>query len=384
MSLRRPGSFAKGEAVTLFIDNEVVSRVLTMADTIWALEESYRQLVASEAVCRPRIDIQIPTSDPGKVYQWGTMEGGSQSGYFAVRMKSDVIYEQEYNGAVTQEKFCTRPGLFCGLIFLTSTETGEPLAFINDGVLQHMRVGADGGIGVKYMAREDASVVGMLGSGGMARTHMEAFTCVRDIRRLQVYSPTPANREAFAEEMARKYGIEAVACDDPREVYRDADIVAGLTDSAVPVLNGEWIEPGAHVVNVGGGGGRPDPGTLERVDVYLRFGSAPAPWGLPEMALEDEYITYAAQPRFNANFRMKRSGRRGHGAALPDRMITFRDIVEGTNRGRTSARQITYSERGNLQGAQFWAVGGLVYEKARAAGLGHEIPTEWLLQDIRD
>jgi len=205
--------------------------------------------------------------------------------------------------------------------------------------LQHMRVGADGGIGVKYMAREDASVVGMLGSGGMARTHMEAFTCVRDIRRLQVYSPTPANREAFAEEMARKYGIEAVACDDPREVYRDADIVAGLTDSAVPVLNGEWIEPGAHVVNVGGGGGRPDPGTLERVDVYLRFGSAPAPWGLPEMALEDEYITYAAQPRFNANFRMKRSGRRGHGAALPDRMITFRDIVEGTNRGRTSARQ---------------------------------------------
>ena len=370
--------------MTLFIDNEVVSRVLTMADTIRALEESYRQLVASEAVCRPRIDIQIPTSDPGKVYQWGTMEGGSQSGYFAVRMKSDVIYEQEYNGAVTQEKFCTRPGLFCGLIFLTSTETGEPLAFINDGVLQHMRVGADGGIGVKYMAREDASVVGMLGSGGMARTHMEAFTCVRDIRRLQVYSPTPANREAFAEEMARKYGIEAVACDDPREVYRDADIVAGLTDSAVPVLNGEWIEPGAHVVNVGGGGGRPDPGTLERVDVYLRFGSAPAPWGLPEMALEDEYITYAAQPRFNANFRMKRSGRRGHGTALPDRMITFRDIVEGTNRGRTSARQITYSERGNLQGAQFWAVGGLVYEKARAAGLGHEIPTEWLLQDIRD
>jgi ornithine cyclodeaminase/alanine dehydrogenase-like protein (mu-crystallin family) len=369
--------------MTLFINNDVVSRVLTMKDTIAALERSYRQMVTQEAVCRPRIDIQIPTGDPRKIYQWGTMEGGSQSGYFAIRMKSDVIYEQEYNGAVTQEKYCTRPGLFCGLILLTSTENGEPLAFINDGVLQHMRVGADGGIGVKYMAREDAEVVGMLGSGGMARTHMEAFMCVRKLKRLQVYSPTPANREAFGEEMRRKYAIEVAVCDDARDVYRGADIVAGVTDSAVPVLNGDRIEPGCHVVNRGGGG-RPDDRTLEKVDVYLRFGNAPAPWGLPEMALEDEYVTYAAEPEFNSDFRMKCAGKRGHGAALPDRMVTFKDIFEGTNRGRASSRQITYSERGNLQGAQFWAVGGVVYEKARDKGLGHEIPTEWPLQDIRD
>ena len=65
-------------------------------------------------------------------------------------------------------------------------------------------------------------------------------------------------------------------------------------------------------------------------------------------------------------------------------MITFKDIVEGTNRGRSAADQITYSERGNLQGAQFWAVASLVYEKVKLSGLGHEIPTEWLLQDIRD
>lgn len=336
--------------MTLFINNAVVSELLTMEDTIAALERSYHQMVTQEAVCRPRIDIQVPTLNPRKIYQWGTMEGGSQSGYFAIRMKSDVIYEQEYNGAVTQEKYCTRPGMFCGLILLTSTENGEPLAFINDGVLQHMRVGADSGIGVKYMAREDAQVVGMLGSGGMARTHMAAFMCVRDIKKLQVYSPTPANREAFAEEMRQKYGIEVSVCDNPRNVYRGADIIAGVTDSAVPVLNGEWIEPGCHVVNGGGGGGRPDQKTLEKVDVYLRFGNAPAPWGLPEMALEDEYVTYAAEPEFNSNFKMKRAGKRGHGAALPDRMVTFKDIFEGTNRGRTSSRQVTYSERGNLRG----------------------------------
>src|SRR5262249_37695463 len=163
---------------------------------------SYRNLAIGEAVCRPRIDIQIPTSDPAKSYQFGSMEGGSTEGYFAVRMKSDVIYETTYNGAITREKYCTRPGLFCRLIFPTSVEAGERLGFINDGVLQHMRVAADGGIGVKYLARKDAEVVGMLGSGGMARSHMQAFTAVRHIKKLQVYSPTRENREAFAREMA--------------------------------------------------------------------------------------------------------------------------------------------------------------------------------------
>jgi ornithine cyclodeaminase/alanine dehydrogenase-like protein (mu-crystallin family) len=64
-------------------------------------------------------------------------------------MKSNIIYESEYKGVLTQEKYCVRPGLYCGLILLTSVENGELLAFINDGYLQHMRVGADGGIGVK-------------------------------------------------------------------------------------------------------------------------------------------------------------------------------------------------------------------------------------------
>jgi len=91
--------------MTLFINNDDVAKVLTIEDTIAALEESYRQLVTKESVCRPRVDIQIPTSDANKIYQWGTMEGGSVSGYFAIRMKSDVIFEQEYNGAITQEKY---------------------------------------------------------------------------------------------------------------------------------------------------------------------------------------------------------------------------------------------------------------------------------------
>src|SRR5215471_17778390 len=161
--------------MTLILNNEDVQDVLTMEITMEALDKAYRELVREEAVCRPRIDIQIPTKDPTKIYQWGTMEGGSISGYFAIRMKSDVIYEQEYEGARTQEKYCVAPGKFCGLILLVDIQSGEPVALINDGYLQHMRVGADSGIGAKQMARPDAEVVGMIGSGGMARSHAESF-----------------------------------------------------------------------------------------------------------------------------------------------------------------------------------------------------------------
>jgi len=66
--------------MTLIINNHDVEQVLTMEMTLDALEESYLALAAGEAVCRPRIDIRIPTSHPGKNYQWGTMEGGSTAG----------------------------------------------------------------------------------------------------------------------------------------------------------------------------------------------------------------------------------------------------------------------------------------------------------------
>ncbi len=83
----------------LLINNEVVQKVLTMGDTIDVLEDAYTQHVKRESVCRPRIDIHIPTEDPKKVYRWGSMEGGSMHNYFAIRIKSDILYETEYQGA---------------------------------------------------------------------------------------------------------------------------------------------------------------------------------------------------------------------------------------------------------------------------------------------
>lgn len=366
--------------MTWLLNNNDMRQVLTAQMTIDALEAAYRQLIAQEAVCRPRIDIRIPTATPGRFYQWGTMEGGSTAGYFAIRMKSDVMEEREYNGARTEEKFCVRPGLFCGLILLTSIENGEPLALINDGYLQHLRVAADSAIGARIMARKDARVLGLLGSGGMARSHVESLLRVRPLERIQVYSPTPAHRDRFAAEMREQHGIEVQVTNDPRAVYRGADILAGCTDSAVPVIRGEWLEPGMHVIAIGG---RPDDAARARFDVTLRLGTAPAPVGRPDLATADEYLGYAARPDAPL-WRLRRLGKRAPVVTGAGSDIMLADILGGRSHGRSSVSQITYSERGNIQGAQFFAVAAAAFEEARRRGLGHELPTEWFLQDIRD
>jgi alanine dehydrogenase len=366
--------------VTLLIDNEVVRRVLTPAAVRAALEAAYRDLAAGEAVCRPRIDIRIPTRDPGKFYQWGTMEGGSTRGYFAIRMKSDVVYEREYEGARTQEKYCVRPGRYCGLVLLTDVETGAPLAIINDGHLQHLRVAADSAIGTDLMAREDSRTLGMLGSGGMAESHVAALLEVRGIERVRVWSPTRAHRERFAAEVRRRHALECTACESAREVYEDADILAACTDSALPVIRGEWLEPGMHVVSIGG---RPDEAALARFDLRLRLGTAPAPVGRPELGTADEYLGYLARPQ-DPRWGTRRMGARAPRVTGREGDLSFGDLASGRARGRSSREQISYSERGNVQGVQFFAVAAAAYEAARREGLGRELPTEWFLQDIRD
>jgi len=131
-----------------------------------------------------------------------------------------------------------------------------------------------------------------------------------------------------------------------------------------------------HVISIGG---RPDDAALSRFDRTLRLGTAPAPVGRPELATADEYLGYVARPK---DPRWKKTGGRAPQVTGGD--VSFGDVVGGRVRGRTSRDQITYSERGNIQGAQFFAVAAAAYEAARREGLGRELPTDWFLQDIRD
>jgi alanine dehydrogenase len=180
----------------LIIDNDTVAQLRTMADCIRVQEEAFRKLPTDGAIHRPRIDVYFPCE--------------REDGYFR----------------------CPEPT--AGSYFLVSTRNAEPRAFIHDGILQHMRVGGGAAIGAKYLSRDDTHVAGMLGSGGMARAFLEAFTCVRDIRRCKIYSPNPEHREAFAAEMSRRLGIEVRPVDSAREAVRGVDLLSSCTDSMRP------------------------------------------------------------------------------------------------------------------------------------------------------
>ena len=129
----------------LFIHNDVVEEILNMEDCIAAQEQAFRDLAVGRATHRPRSDIYAPCERDDGYYRWGTMEGCS-GGYLAIRMKSDIMtWPKDEDGNWSEDKYCVEPGTYCGLIMVFSAMNGEPLAFINDGVLQHMRVGGGGG-----------------------------------------------------------------------------------------------------------------------------------------------------------------------------------------------------------------------------------------------
>ncbi len=375
----------------LIIDNEQVSRLLTMEECIRAQEEAFAALPSGGAIHRPRVDLYFPGPEEG-YFRWGSMEGAND-GVFAIRMKSDVIqWPRDEAGNWTEEKFAVEPGTYCGLVLLISTRNAEPLAFLNDGVLQHMRVAGGAAIGAKYLSRADSAVVGMLGSGGMARAYLEAFTCVRNIRLCRVYSPTRANREAYAAEMSERLGIEVVAVDSPAEAVAGCDILSSCTDAMQPVYEADWIEPGMHVTNLGR---REMPDVGHRFDVVVRQGTA----GLPLRQTDRYQVERGMSPGAFIGGTAEEMARipapntnpgfggdspeftdRGRGGDKPD----IAAVMAGTVPGRTSDDQVTFYRNVGNQGLQFSAVGQVVYRKAVAAGVGHQIPTEWFLQDIRD
>ncbi len=377
----------------LIIDNETVSQLLTMADCIRVQESAFRKLPSGGAIHRPRIDMYFPCEREDGYFRWGSMEGAND-GYFAIRMKSDVItWPKGADGNWTEEKYCREPGPYCGIIFLISTCNGEPLAFIHDGILQHMRVGAGAAIGAKYLAREDTHVVGMLGSGGMAHAFLEAFKCVRDIRLCKVYSPNPERREAFATEMSHRLGIEVRAVDSAREAVRGVDLLSSCTDSMRPVYDAGWIEKGMHVTNLGR---REVPdAAIDRFDVVVRQGTAGLQMRQTERFQAERGHSPAAfiggtaeqMQRIPAKNTQPGLGGdspefedRGRGGDKPD----FADLITGKCKGRTSRDQVTFYRNVGNQGLQFSSVGGWVYGQALEAGKGRTIPTEWFLQDIRD
>jgi len=366
----------------LLLNNSDVMQVLDMDLTLKALDGVFHEIAAGDATGMGRIDLYVPSAvEEAPFYRWAVMTGGSRKdGYVCARMLSDMVAWPREHGKIRENKYARAPGTFCGLLFLFSVRDATPVAMINDGYLQHMRVGGGAGLGVKYLSRADSHVVGMIGSGGMARTYLDAFCSVRKITRLQAFSPNSRNLRAYLAEMEQKHGLEVVEAQSARDAVRGADIVSICTSSNEPVFMNAWLEPGQHVTNLTSAD--IEPNLWQAVDVAMRAGEA-----TPRLAAITERTFYA-----RAGFLSYVAGSAEERESVPHvnlpreliELPGLADFISGKAKGRTSAEQTSFFLNVGAIGAQFEAVAASVYERARDKKLGHEIPTDWFLQDTRD
>ncbi len=365
----------------LFVHNDVVRKILTIKEAIPVLEQAFQRVETGEAIDRPRLDMYMPCELDSGYYRWGTSEG-TNDGVFAIRMKSDIISWPSHEGRRIENKYCVKPGTWCGVVMLFNCANGEPLGFINDGEISRIRVGAAAAIGARQLARADAAKVGMLGSGGMARAYLEGFCAVRPITSCRVYSPTKVNRDAYAREMSDALGIDVVAAETPEQAIRGADIAATCTDTMSPTINADWLEPGVHVTDLCEE--EIDDTCLSRIDVKIRQGEGGLPLaeqGRVKRLIGHSPVAYVA----GTEEQMRRLPSKPQAKPkIAQGWADYCDLYYGRAKGRENDRQITFYHNFGNQGLAFASVGGYVLKKAQSMGLGRHMPTEWFLQDVRN
>jgi ornithine cyclodeaminase/alanine dehydrogenase-like protein (mu-crystallin family) len=344
-----------------------------MDDCLTVLEEAFREEALGRAVNRTKALIHIPTSDPDTWYSYASMEGGIEKfGVAATRIRSHIHSVHNVYGQRRNDKYCGLPGKYGGFVLLFSSKDGSLLAILNDGHIQHLRVGATSGISAKYMARKDASILGIIGSGGMATTHAWAMSRVRELKLIKVYSPNFDHRTRFAQQMSRDLGVEVRPMNDPKSTVVGSDIVCACTSADEPVILASWLQPGMHVTIVSTSGVELNEDSYARFDRYVTYRSDIA---------EHHFTTPDWRPPHlgGTSARWKKLEEdiigRGKIASLPQ-------VILGRSIGRANDAEITcLTSEGT--GVQFAAISYLAHQRAKQKGVGRRLPADWFLQDIR-
>jgi ornithine cyclodeaminase/alanine dehydrogenase-like protein (mu-crystallin family) len=362
----------------LVLSNEEIDSFLSIRLCIDALEKAYRSWDAGKAINRPRTDLVLPSASESGVYAFKSMEAGLfDPPIVAMRINSDVIRWQQQGSRLIKTKVPAAQGKYVGLVMLFSTENGEPLAIFPDGVVQRMRVASTSALGARFLARSDASALAIFGSGWQAGSHVPAMCAVRNIKRVNVYSPTKANREAFAREMEQKVGVEVRPVDRPEEAVRDADIIAATTNSLTRVVDPQWVTPGVHVTCVKTSELGEE--TIRKADRIVIHYRKQAP---------ENYIAGFGDEKIEVHdpIDVIKTGNRNHAAGSPEPFWLaapeLKDLVMGKVPGRGGPQEITCFLNNIGMGLQFAAVGAAVFAEAKARGAGHEIPTDWFLETV--
>jgi alanine dehydrogenase len=355
--------------MTLILSNDDVEKLLTMRECIEVLEDVYIELSAGRGVNRIRSDCLVPVARKDALYSLKSMDAViPKLGVGAVRIDSDIVTWPRQGTNMRRVKVpCAPNDRYVGLVLLFSSESGEPLAILPDGMLQRIRVGATNGLGVKYLARTDAKSVGILGSGWQAGTQLMAVCAVRSIETIRCFSPNRDHRAAFAREMSSALGIAVEPVDQPEDAIGSADIAMCATNSIDNMFFERWIRPGLHLSSIK----LPEIeiAAIERADRFVIHTHDAKPL---HVTSKDLVVPEIAEGK---------GWELGKGidfAGTP----TLADVIAGTVPGRRTDQEVTCFINNLGLGCQFAAAAAVVYRKAKENGVGRNLPTEWFTQDV--
>ena len=318
--------------MTIFLDEATVTRLVGMTDALEATEEVFREAGRRNVTNVPRI--RAPLRD-------GTLRITAAvlnyRGYYGVKVSSTTVF-----GRNAGRVFC-----------LYKEDGGELCAIVQVFAMGALRTGAASGIATRYLANEDASVLGVIGSGRQAKTQVEAIARVRPIREVRAFSRSADNRAQFCADITSKLGIDARPVGSARDAVTGCDVVVTSTTSTTPVLLGEWLTPGTHINAIGA--------NYE----HRRELDSAAVARAGFIATDDtEQVRYEATDLVAPV---------NEGLLSWDRVAPLGDVVAGNIKGRVAKDDITLFKSLGVA-IEDVALAIRAYEKATAEGIGTPLP----------
>ena len=245
------------------------------------------------------------------------------------------------------------PGVGVGyFVDLYDLPTGELLATMDADWLTAQRTAATAAIGADMLAAKTIRTVGLLGSGEQARSMLVATSKVRHLAQINVFSPTPAHRNAFAEAIGREHGLNIKPVERPEQAVAGCDLLlSAFRTGKEPLVAADWITPGMHICAASS----VRPAARELADDVWRKAVV--------VAVDDRAHAFESGDGRSAIV---------SGAFEPERAVELWELVSGQKRGRDTDRDITLFKSVGTA-LQDLAVAHAIYRRAKQNGVGRDL-----------